>query len=798
MSKKKILSKEQIIAAIDKGLTLEIDLAEISDAAERDELEVLLEIARVSATIKKKQDDFMRGAIQPGDHWAHLVIKEKIGSGGFGQVFRAYDTVLQTEVAVKFLNPQTQLYINVDDFLEEARLMATVRNPHVLAIHGAATDKGVAGYWSDYLNGEVLFNRLRDEGLGNNEQLKIITQLIQAVKATHDNGIVHGDIKSLNVMLQPNRGAILLDFGSSRSGLEEIESSETIQASPIAMAPEQFTGQPSSQASDIFTLGLLLVEILTSQHLLINKDMAGIKDLINRLPEYLRTLSLKREWRNLLTQMLQPDPDLRPSIGIVDKAVQHIQLKPVKRAKKIALTTTILLLLSVTALSLYNNWSIRQVNQQKDAINDILFDIFLTVSPYPEGKNTKLVDALKKAELAISNNQVLPSDGKHRLLVRLVGTFLSLSDLESTLEYADKVLQLEDLEIIDQMHMHDFKGRVYLHKRDLAQAQVYYQKIVDAEGKEIKEVDQKINALSYLYYIALQQNDMEEIGLIQKQIDQLLPISGKKPSVLSKIAYNQGLYYSRLNEYKKSAKSLHKAADYQQQLHHSEHYTVLTYRSVAAQVFATSGKEELIQQGIQELEAIIIRMNASMGEKHSNTIAAYMNLASAYNRSGESGKAIEILEKIQPIVHEKYGENSIFVVKRFYQNLASAYEQNKRLDDALAMINLQIQILTEHHPDQLNTILTTKLDLAKIQFNHQLLNESKALTLNVLNEAMTSLGENHRLTLEAEQFLSIIDYETSKQPDIKAMNELLEKQTKILSDNDPLIIEFRKKIKDRQ
>ncbi len=72
-----------------------------------------------------------------------------------------------------------------------------------------------------------------------------------AVKATHDNAVVHGDIKSLNVMLQPNRRAILLDFGSGRAGQNITEKPELIQASPIAMAPEQFEGQGNSQAADV-------------------------------------------------------------------------------------------------------------------------------------------------------------------------------------------------------------------------------------------------------------------------------------------------------------------------------------------------------------------------------------------------------------------------------------------------------------------------------------------------------------------------------------------------------------------
>lgn len=798
MADKKITSKDQIIAAIDQGLTIEIDLTEITEPAEREEVAALLAIAKVSASIKQKQHSFLQDAIKPGDHWAHLLIKEKIGSGGFGQVFRAFDTVLQAEVAVKFLNPESQLHIEEDDFLQEARLMATVRNPHVLAIHGAATDKGIAGYWSDYLDGEVLFNRLETGLLSPDKQIEIIEDLIQAVKATHDSGVVHGDIKSLNVMLQPNRGAILLDFGSSRSGLRVIEGAGTVQASPIAMAPEQFEGAVSSQASDVFTLGLLMVEILTGQHPLINKDLAAIKQAITDMPAYLKSQPLKKDWRKLLFQMLAPKPKQRTDIHAVEKQVRQIKNKPVKRAKRIALSATILLLLSVIVLSFYNNWSIRQANKQTDATNDILFDVFLTVSPYPEGKKTKLVDALKKAEQAIISSSVLPAEGKHRLLVRLVGTFLSLSDLDSTLEYADKVLEQPHLSVLNQMHMYDFKARVHLHKRELDQARPYYQKIVDIPTDERKEINQKVNALSYLFYIALQKDEIDQVELIQEQIEDLLPYSEQKPSMLSKIAYNQGLYFDRLQLHENAADSLHQAADYQEQIHHAEHYSVLTYRSVAAQVLATSGEGKLIEQGIEELKGLIVRMDESMGKTHSNTIAAKMNLASAYNRSGQSAAAIEILESIKPEVFEKYGENSLFVLKRYYQNLAGAYERNKRLDDALALLDLQFELFKKHHPDQTILPFRSKLDLTNVLFNHQKFNQSKSLTLDLLGEATDVLGEHHRLVLEIQQFLTIIDFEVSEQPSTKPMQLLLEKHTEILGEEDPLIIEFQDKINDRE
>ncbi len=160
MSNTKLI--DQIIEAIDQGEEITVDWENLANPEEIKQIKALLAIHRISKRINQKQESALIHQFNQGDQWMHLIIKEKIGAGGFGQVFRAFDSVLQTDVAVKFLN-KSMTNIDDADFLQEARLMATVRNPHVLAIHGAAKDQGVSGYWSDYLDGEILFKALQNQ-----------------------------------------------------------------------------------------------------------------------------------------------------------------------------------------------------------------------------------------------------------------------------------------------------------------------------------------------------------------------------------------------------------------------------------------------------------------------------------------------------------------------------------------------------------------------------------------------------------------------------------------------------------
>ena len=201
--------------------------------------------------------------------WGSLRIVEQIGSGGFGDVYRAHDPALQRDVALKLMRPE----VGEDEmaghrFVEEARRLARVRHDNVLAVHGAERHDGRVGMWTDLLEGRTLEEILEEQGpFGPAEAVAVGLDLCRAIAAVHAAGLVHRDIKTSNVMREHGGRIVLLDFSSvadSRS-LDDPGEEGTISGTPVYMAPEVLRGEGVGPRSDIYSLGVLLYRLVSGR-----------------------------------------------------------------------------------------------------------------------------------------------------------------------------------------------------------------------------------------------------------------------------------------------------------------------------------------------------------------------------------------------------------------------------------------------------------------------------------------------------------------------------------------------------
>jgi serine/threonine-protein kinase len=196
--------------------------------------------------------------------WREFQLLEKVGQGSFGEVYRAFDTRLQREVAVKLLLPRSAGAGSQEEaLLREARAMARVRHPNVVAIYGVDRHAGRAGFWMDFVKGRTLSAIIEADGLlGPRETALIGIDVCKAVGAVHAAGLLHRDIKASNTMRESGGRIVLMDFGLTHSALERQYRGGT----PAYMAPEQLDGRPASTASDIYGLGVLLYHLLTGKY----------------------------------------------------------------------------------------------------------------------------------------------------------------------------------------------------------------------------------------------------------------------------------------------------------------------------------------------------------------------------------------------------------------------------------------------------------------------------------------------------------------------------------------------------
>jgi len=170
------------------------------------------EVATIAATATAPDITF---------RWGPLAVYEQVGKGSFGEVYRAVDTRLECEVALKLrrINSRDE-ESGVRRFLEEARRLARVRHPNVVAVHGADLHDGRIGLWTDFVRGRTLEERLTAEGpLGGHEAAPIGLELCRALAAVHSAGLIHGDLKAANVMRAEGGRILLMDFGTASEAL---------------------------------------------------------------------------------------------------------------------------------------------------------------------------------------------------------------------------------------------------------------------------------------------------------------------------------------------------------------------------------------------------------------------------------------------------------------------------------------------------------------------------------------------------------------------------------------------------
>ncbi|MBI4499968.1 MAG: serine/threonine protein kinase [Gemmatimonadetes bacterium] len=185
-------------------------------------------------------------------------VERELASGGMGIVFLARDLTLDRLVAVKIIRPELATAQATESFLREARILASLRHPHIVTVYRAGEAAGLFYYIMELVEGETLHDRLRRGPLAPPDALKLGRDLLDGLEAVHQAGVVHRDIKPANVFLLGHR-TLLADFGIARP--PSVDSAG--QGTPAYMSPEQMTGGPVTPQSDIFAVGLLLYEAHT-------------------------------------------------------------------------------------------------------------------------------------------------------------------------------------------------------------------------------------------------------------------------------------------------------------------------------------------------------------------------------------------------------------------------------------------------------------------------------------------------------------------------------------------------------
>src|SRR5437667_1958482 len=253
-----------------------------------------------------------------GQNLSHYRIEEELGKGGMGVVYRATDSKLGRQVAIKVL-PESfaQDPGRLARFEREARMVAALNHPNIAAIHGIEEDRGTRFLVLELVPGKILEGPLPVE-----QALRIGGQMAGALEAAHEKGMIHRDLKPANIKITPEGKVKLLDFGlAKRVDISSSDSTLTVEVSRDGtvvgtvgyMSPEQARGAPTDKRTDIWAFGCVLYEMLAGRKAFPGKTLSDfIAAVLTGEPDW-GALPGSTPWnvRALLRRCLQKDRNQR-------------------------------------------------------------------------------------------------------------------------------------------------------------------------------------------------------------------------------------------------------------------------------------------------------------------------------------------------------------------------------------------------------------------------------------------------------------------------------------------------------
>src|SRR5919112_1642466 len=226
--------------------------------------------------------------LTPGRKLGSYDVVSLLGRGGMGEVYRAHDSRLKRDVALKVLqldNPESRIR-----FEREARAVAALNHPNIITIHSVEEVDGIPFLTMELVEGEPLSSRIVPEGMPVERVLTLAIPIAEALAAAHRKGIIHRDLKPGNIMTTADGHVKILDFGlakalSARPSDETIDQTQPgITVGTIAyLSPEQAHGQALDQRSDLFSFGVVLFEMASGRRPFTgDSDLAVLAALLNR------------------------------------------------------------------------------------------------------------------------------------------------------------------------------------------------------------------------------------------------------------------------------------------------------------------------------------------------------------------------------------------------------------------------------------------------------------------------------------------------------------------------------------
>ena len=238
-----------------------------------------------------------------GETISHYKVLEKIGEGGMGEVYRATDTKLNRDVALKILPQQfASDSQRMARFQREAEVLASLDHPNIGQIYGIEEAGQTKALVLQLIEGPTLAERIAQGPIPVEDALKIALQIAEGLEAAHEKGVIHRDLKPANIKITPEGQVKILDFGLAKALEGETPPDTNLSQSPTLtaaatragvilgtaayMSPEQASGEATDKRADIWSFGVVLFEMLTGRQMFTGKTVSHIlADVLRAEPD---------------------------------------------------------------------------------------------------------------------------------------------------------------------------------------------------------------------------------------------------------------------------------------------------------------------------------------------------------------------------------------------------------------------------------------------------------------------------------------------------------------------------------
>ncbi|UCH83394.1 MAG: protein kinase [Candidatus Latescibacterota bacterium] len=246
---------------------------------------------------------------------AGLEIRDVLGEGGMGTVYRAEDPTLERAVALKVIRAQSMSTQAKERFLREARACSRINHPNIVTVYAAGEEDGRPYLAMEFVEGRTLKDIIDEGSIAWDQAVRWMIDILDALGRLHQDGIIHRDLKPENIMVTHEGVIKLMDFGIARITTSETLTQEGATVGTVFyMSPEQVAGKKIGPQSDVFSIGVVLYQMLTARYPFEGEHpMAVMYSITNTAPQPIEDIvqDIPLELQSILSQALEKDPTRR-------------------------------------------------------------------------------------------------------------------------------------------------------------------------------------------------------------------------------------------------------------------------------------------------------------------------------------------------------------------------------------------------------------------------------------------------------------------------------------------------------